>query len=488
MKLFHVHGSITASIICCNLIFAAPPLVKTESFDQDPGWEEHNNRVMLSSPPIVKQDFGYSKTQNAGRTVGEIGGRITRTARPAYYAEEIAVRTLNDPLISSGSFAIKKSQPGAGVFFGWFNSKQPGSSGRPIGSLGLNLDFESNGGRLAIRLLTNENQGCGTFVTKYEQYRTIELKKEMRPTPLKNDGTRYRWTLSYDPQANGGSGAFDFTLTIENGSSNDFEGQTFSVNLPAGYKQQGTAFDRFGVMNMMKAGGVVEIYFADLQVDGHTIDFSADPGWISSGNRGSYEDREQVGAHNFGYTQTNHAEGKRGEIGGDLWRSGNYAYYADRVGPLDLSQRLEASGKVKLVVGGPDADMMLGWFNSSHQEKSPLDAGDFLGIAVGGPTSVGHCFAPSVTTSKATRMKLERGPVLKPGRCYEWKLVYEPTGHNGLGEITLTFGEQTVTLPFKPGRRVEGATFDRFGLFTSQAGGQLVRIFFDDLIYTQRTW
>src|SRR5439155_330583 len=80
------------------------------------------------------------------------------------------------------------------------------------------------------------------------------------------------------------------------------------------------------------------------------------------------------------------AGGTAGEVGGDLWRSGKYAYYADKVGPLTLDDRLEASGKVVLKVGAPDSDMFLGWFNSAGKEKSPTEAGHVLGVHVGGPT------------------------------------------------------------------------------------------------------
>jgi hypothetical protein len=36
----------------------------------------------------------------------------------------------------------------------------------------------------------------------------------------------------------------------------------------------------------------------------------------------------------------------------------------------------------------------------------------------------------------------------------------------------------------REGYRAQGGRFDRFGLFTSTAGGQLVRIYLDDLKYT----
>src|SRR5690242_18621924 len=38
------------------------PVMKTEYFDRDPGWEGHNNRVVPRKVPVVKQDFGYSAT------------------------------------------------------------------------------------------------------------------------------------------------------------------------------------------------------------------------------------------------------------------------------------------------------------------------------------------------------------------------------------------------------------------------------------------
>jgi len=42
----------------------------------------------------------------------------------------------------------------------------------------------------------------------------------------------------------------------------------------------------------------------------------------------------------------------------------------------------------------------------------------------------------------------------------------------------------SVTLALKPGQKAQGASLDRFGLFTSTAGGQMVKIYLDDLTYT----
>lgn len=476
-----------------------PTVLKTEHFDRDPGWEEHHNRIVPAKLPVVTQDFGYGATRHASLEPGEIGGRITRTTKPAWYAAELSPVALDEPLSASGSFAMTAAQPGAGVFFGWFNAQQPGGSGRPIGSLGLHFDFEAKGGRLAVRLITGTNQSCGTFITPY-------LPGKYRTTPLKLDGTRYDWTLNYDPTAAAGAGEFTFALASANhppivvdatlpAASQAEERarfpttKTFRVPLPAGYKQQLTKFDRFGVMNMMKAGGTASIFFGNLRLGGKPIDLRADPGWTAVGNHAKYEDREVTGAHNFGYSAaTNHAGGKPGEIGGDLWRSGDYGYYADRVGPLSLDRKLEARGRVTMLAGGPDADMMLGWFsgrdNPATKDASPIEAGNFIGVAVGGPTRVGHYFAPSLTTAKGSRGKVDSAPLLRPGVNYEWSFVYDPAAAGGLGSITVRLGDESVTLALKPGQKAEGARLDQFGLFTSQAGGQMVRIYLDDVSYS----
>jgi len=340
-----------------------PPL-KTESFDKAPGWEGHNNRIMPERPPIVTQDFGYSKTNFAGPAVGEMGGRITRAAEPAYYADKIGPVTLDDKLSASGTFAITKSSPGGGIFFGFFRAEQPVGGGRPVSSLGLNLDCERDGGRLAVRLITGTNRGCGTFITPF-------IPGKFRPTPIRNDGTRYQWALDYDPEGAGGRGQFKFTFRGDSPKPGKYskadipeshreearrrfpDATTFAVDLPQGYRKQNTKFDHFGLMNMTKPGGWMTIHFADLHYLGRGQGFAQDPKWDASGNRATYQAKVVAGAHDFGFSSTNHAGGNAGEIGGIFWRSGKYAYFADKVGPLSLEDRLEARGKVVLKSGAP---------------------------------------------------------------------------------------------------------------------------------------
>jgi hypothetical protein len=489
-------------VALCSFAFAAPPTLKTESFDRDPAWDAYNNHVTPRKIPTIHQDFGYSTTLFAGKAAGEIGGQIQRSATPASYAAAIKPITLDDPLSASGSFAVTASHPGAGVFFGFFNANQPGGSGRPIGSLGLDFDFEATGGRLAVRLINSSNKSCGTFITPF-------LPGKFRPTPIRNDGTRYHFTLKYDPHANQENGRFTFTLQSDHHPIDPADDKlpethraealrrfphttTFTVDLPPGFKKENATFDRFGIINMMKAGGAATIYFDDLQFNDQAQEFAtdpanADPKWIGAGNRTTFEDKEPAGAHHFGFSpDTQHAGGQKpGEVGGILWRSKPFGYYADTVGPLDLNHPLEAHGKIHMLTAGPDSDLFLGFFNSdSAKENEQGDAANCLAIHIGGPTRVGHYFSPVCVTAHALRAKLEKAPLLAPGKTLDWSLSYDPAANHNNGQITVTLGKESATLPLKPNQKPDNATFNRFGLFTIPIGGQMIKIYLDDLTYT----
>ena len=356
---------------------------KTEHFDKDPDWEGFNNRVELKKAPTVTQDFGYSATQFAGDAKGEVGGRIQRAAKPAYYADKIGVKTLNDKLTASGTFALTATSANGGLFFGWFNAQQPDDGGRPMNSLGLDFDGEKGGARLAVRMISGTNRSCGTFVTPF-------IPGKFRPTPIRNDGTRYSWTLSYDPEANGGNGQFQFTIKSHGNKPEELDAKNLPADMPESYKQEalsrfpntttfvvdvppelrkaGATFDHFGLMNMMKPGKPLTIYFGDLERDGKKYEFANDAGWDGVGNRISYEGREQVGAQLWFQSGDESAGGTPGEIGGVLWRGGNYSYYADRVGPISLNDRLEAHGKVVLKSGRRIQTCF--WAGSTAQTKT----------------------------------------------------------------------------------------------------------------------
>jgi hypothetical protein len=103
---------------------------------------------------------------------------------------------------------------------------------------------------------------------------------------------------------------------------------------------------------------------------------------------------------------------------------------------------------------------------------------------VGGPTRVGHYFQPAYSTAKGTKGLAKTGPVLVPGKVHEWSLLYDPTADGGKGAVRVALDKESVTLGFKEGVKMQGAEFNRFGLFTSTTGGQIVKIYLDDLKYT----
>jgi hypothetical protein len=89
-----------------------------------------------------------------------------------------------------------------------------------------------------------------------------------------------------------------------------------------------------------------------------------------------------------------------------------------------------------------------------------------------------------MVTAKGNRGGTKTGPVLAPNKIFDWKLVYDPQANGGKGSVRVSLGEQSVTFDLRSGQKQEGGVFDRFGLFTSKTGGQMVKMYMDDLSYT----
>jgi len=75
-----------------------------------------------------------------------------------------------------------------------------------------------------------------------------------------------------------------------------------------------------------------------------------------------------------------------------------------------------------LASGGVDSGANIGWFSSEAIEVSTI------GVSIGGPTRVGHYFRPIVQTVTGTRRLTKDGPVIVPGKAYEWSLLYDRAG------------------------------------------------------------
>src|SRR5256885_16403975 len=84
-----------------------PLLLKTETFDVDPGWDGRNNRATDPSSRQIVQNFGFSSSStNAGGPAGEIGGFITPAGEPAIFWEGIAPPAVNGSLSASSILEV----------------------------------------------------------------------------------------------------------------------------------------------------------------------------------------------------------------------------------------------------------------------------------------------------------------------------------------------------------------------------------------------
>jgi hypothetical protein len=456
-----------------NFAAAAPAEERVLRFDSDPGWESFRSRLAPDPPPLVRQNFGWRPTNRArGKAAGEIGGWVQRSLTPAFYGMAIPVRTLEEKLTASGTFAVTQSGGGSGALFGWFHDQSRGW--RTPNSLAFRIDGNGANYWMLFEYGTRHwlTGGEGTFEGRYQ---TTKSK------PYDADGTPHRWTLAYDPAGNSGDGLVTFTL----------DGKSWHVPVAPGHKADGAEFNRFGFFNQQTTGDGVEFFVDDLEIDGRAIDFASDPDWDARGNRAEYPEKIVRPMHDLGYSKTAHAGGAAGEVGGTMFRDEQPAFYAGKTGPLSLNHELLASGKLAFTGAGSDSGLYLGWFDSTSKKNKSLSdykepQKNFMAIAIEGPSRIGHYFRPAYAASDGKGELKEEGPIIRPdGKVHHWSLHYRPDGAGGNGQITVRFDDDTQTLDLKPGHKQSGATFDRFGFFNMQSGGWHVQVYVDDLTYSK---
>src|SRR5262249_45372466 len=67
----------------------------------------------------------------------------------------------------------------------------------------------------------------------------------------------------------------------------------------------------------------------------------------------------------LGFSPTKFAGGAEpGEVGGVVWRDVKPAYYAAKVGPLTLDDKIEASGRLAVRAAASDSGATFGFFNA----------------------------------------------------------------------------------------------------------------------------
>ena len=415
---------------------AEEPVLRTQDFRVDPGWEGFRNRLVTEPLPVTRQHFGYRETNLAkGATAGEIGGWVNRSLSPAWYAKRISDRTLSDRLSASGRFAVTRAEGSSGALFGWFHESSRGW--RTPNSIALRID--GNGGKYWVLFEYGtcrwRTGGGATFEGQYQRTKT---------RPFAADGTSHKWSLSYEPEGDG-----SLILVID--------GQQYVALLEPGHKADGATFNRFGLWNHQNSGDGLEVYFDDLVLEGAPIDLSRDPGWEARGNDIEFGERVVRPRHDFGFSMSSHAGGPPGEIGGLIWRDERPAYYADRIGRLSLNDELRASGKLALTSANSDSGVYLGWFDSAskQEEKAPQShpqPHNFLAIMIEGPSRAGHYVRPAYVTSSGQGSHADSGPTIRPdGAIHDWSLHYTPQEAGGRGRIEVTFDGDPPDARFQTG-------------------------------------
>jgi hypothetical protein len=470
----------TAAIaVIHNLSSAAE---RTEHFDKDPGWHEHNNR----SPGTrqIRQDFGYSKTTHCGGSPGELGGFIQPAAEAAYYAKIISTKTFDDPSSASGKVVCEGRH--FHVLVGFFNATST-NEWRTPNTIALRLQGRGDHFFTYVEYMTGRWRAGGDSPGGFSEVRDpASGRSGLKGFP---SGTNvHPWSLRYDPNGNKGAGSITATM----------DGETSICHIDPGLRRDGATFNRFGIINVMKQyddGG--EVWLDDITVDGEKESFDRDPKWDAFQNRRTYTTTIVRPRFDFGYSTTDYGGGEKGEMGGLVFRGdGRYtnmmAFYGAPLEELTLGKALKASGKVALRRAVSDSDVLLGFFHTEHS----LNSGgsdrigtppDFLGVSIGGPSREGFMFLPSYRLHNTERNTEGRGPYLLPnGRPHQWTLEYAPASATTAGSITVTLDGERATLAVPRDHQNAGAHFNRFGLISTHTDGNGQHIYFDDVTYTWR--
>lgn len=241
---------------------------------------------------------------------------------------------------------------------------------------------------------------------------------------------------------------------------------------------------------VMFLGSTAWIRAAAGEADGvHREAFDVDPGWEGFRNR-LLPARFPVVRQEFGYRESHFAGGERtGEIGGTVCRAFRRAYYAQTIGPKSLDERLSASGRIAVKRADGGSGVMIGWFN--HEQSQGWRTPSSLGFRVDGNGGKYWLFYEYGTAERGTggagafegdRYQTTKTlPFPADGTVHTWSLDYDPNSAEGRGLMKFRFDNDVYELPLAGGHKQQGATFDRFGIWNVQIGGDLLEMYLDDL-------
>ncbi len=546
---------LSASSLCLFfcLAVAAPASAQLvqieEDFSRDPGWDHFQNRIVGTDMPLVVQDFGWRKTDHTGSGPGEIGGRVDNSRRQAYYAIPLGKPlTFDDHLSASGKLAIKHIGVRGVGYIGFFNSQR--HTWRVWSSLAFRIweednlgqimfdwmssDWQARGAETAIllppdgkvhtwsfeydpdakadpiwrdknleKLITSETGNGRPYEVQGEEH-LLERLKNIEPDvtaaqlrtrlwKLREQGLveyfhrhdQHRWWKRPDA----GQGHGRVTLTFDDETHYVF---WFDETI----RQAPASFDRFGLFNIARFGTHVELYLGDLTVNGQKIELSEDPHWEAHNNEAQYVEPNFHAMHDYGWSQTNWAGEKLGEIGGLFWRTEPddplFSYYGDDVGELTLDDPISFSGTMYFKTGMTDAGAYFGYFNRDNQtlefEKDDPNSRrtnfDRMGFHIADSSAVGYYLEPLVGSSDGQGAGTSCGVFTPDGKRHRFTFDYDPTANNGIGRVTASLDGVEQTFELTPQMRKSGALLNRFGLANIRGGGHSVQVYLDDVSYT----
>jgi hypothetical protein len=222
--------------------------------------------------------------------------------------------------------------------------------------------------------------------------------------------------------------------------------------------------------------------------------FDQDPGWEGRNNRSNRIPARAI-RQDFGFSpKTRHAGGQAvGEVGGMITPAAEPAYYAKRIAPRALRDRLTASGK--LACGGGPVHALVGFFNAAtvNEWRTPntivlriQGRGDrffaYVEYATSRWRACGDEPRPFARRRDPRSGKLEPRGFTAGGAVHTWSLSYDPDAASGRGAIAATIDGETSVCELATGHQADGATFDRFGVLSvSKSADSPGELWLDDL-------
>src|ERR1043166_8547786 len=185
---------------------AARTFERTEHFDREPDWDRSNNNS--AAKRSIRQDFGFSQTSHAGGKRGEMGGFITPAAEPAYYAKKLEPKSFKDHLSASGMLACTGASFHALIAF--FNAGTL-NEWRTPNTIALRISGRGDVFYAWVEYATSRWRAGGDSPRGFPTERDPRTGRQ-RPKGFPAKGAVHRWSLTYDPEGNGGRGVITATL------------------------------------------------------------------------------------------------------------------------------------------------------------------------------------------------------------------------------------------------------------------------------------